>query len=123
MIKTRTFFNIGIKYGILHNLPIYLTYRQTGGGGSIATLDVSSSKVDLSDRAASTSYSGTMMNYYTLQGRKLAKKVYNDQHTLTLNESYYDELMLSHRQPARISHADGYVSLDVTLRPKASCEL
>ncbi|MBU1368261.1 MAG: hypothetical protein KJ578_09220 [Bacteroidetes bacterium] len=30
----------------------------------------------------------------------------------TLNESYYDELMLSHRQPARISHADGYVSLD-----------
>ena len=25
--------NIGIKYGILHNLPIYLTYRQTGGGG------------------------------------------------------------------------------------------
>jgi len=104
--------NIGIKYGILHNLPIYLTYRQTGGGGSIATLDVSSSKVDLSDRAASTSYSGTMMNYYTLQGRKLAKKVYNDQHTLTLNESYYDELMLSHRQPARISHADGYVSLD-----------
>jgi RHS repeat-associated protein len=53
-----------------------------------------------------------MMNYYTLQGRKMAKKVYNDQHTLTLNESYYDELMLSHRQPARISHADGYVSLD-----------
>ncbi|MDY0086429.1 MAG: hypothetical protein RBR84_10965 [Bacteroidales bacterium] len=32
--------------------------------------------------------------------------------TLTLNESYYDELMLSHRQPSRISHADGYVSLD-----------
>ncbi|MBU1368256.1 MAG: hypothetical protein KJ578_09195 [Bacteroidetes bacterium] len=29
-----------------------------------------------------------------------------------LNESYYDELMLSHRQPSRISHADGYVSLD-----------
>jgi RHS repeat-associated protein len=104
--------NIGIKYGILHNLPIYIAYRQTGGGGSIATLDVSSSTVDLSDRAASTSYSGTMMNYYTLQGRKLGKKVYNDQHTLTLNESYYDELMLSHRQPARISHADGYVSLD-----------
>jgi RHS repeat-associated protein len=104
--------NIGIKYGILHNLPIYIAYRQTGGGGSIATLDVSSSTVDLSDRAASTSYSGSMMNYYTLQGRKLAKKVYNDQHTLTLNESYYDELMLSHRQPARISHADGYVSLD-----------
>ncbi|MBU1368263.1 MAG: hypothetical protein KJ578_09230 [Bacteroidetes bacterium] len=104
--------NIGIKYGILHNLPIYIAYRQTGGGGSIATLDVSSSTVDLSDRAASTSYSGSMMNYYTLQGRKMAKKVYNDQHTLTLNESYYDELMLSHRQPARISHADGYVSLD-----------
>jgi RHS repeat-associated protein len=104
--------NIGIKYGILHNLPIYIAYRQTGGGGSIATLDVSSSTVDLSDRAASTSYSGSMMNYYTLQGRKMSKKVYNDQHTLTLNESYYDELMLSHRQPARISHADGYVSLD-----------
>jgi len=32
--------------------------------------------------------------------------------TLTLNESYFDELMLSHRQPSRISHADGYVSLD-----------
>ncbi len=30
----------------------------------------------------------------------------------TLNETYFDELMLSHRQPARISHADGYVSLD-----------
>jgi hypothetical protein len=30
----------------------------------------------------------------------------------TLNESYFDELMLSHRQPSRISHADGYVSLD-----------
>jgi len=29
-----------------------------------------------------------------------------------LNESYFDELMLSHRQPYRISHADGYVSLD-----------
>ncbi|MDY0086422.1 MAG: RHS repeat-associated core domain-containing protein [Bacteroidales bacterium] len=29
-----------------------------------------------------------------------------------LNKSYYDELMLSHRQPSRISHADGYVSLD-----------
>ncbi len=32
--------------------------------------------------------------------------------TLTLNESYFDELMLSHRQPSRISHADGYVILD-----------
>jgi hypothetical protein len=32
--------------------------------------------------------------------------------TLTLNESYFDELMLSHHQPSRISHADGYVSLD-----------
>jgi len=31
---------------------------------------------------------------------------------ITLNESYFDELMLSHRQPSRISHADGYVSLD-----------
>ena len=29
-----------------------------------------------------------------------------------LNESYYDELMLSQRQLRRTSHADGYVSLD-----------
>ncbi len=28
-----------------------------------------------------------------------------------LNESYYDELMLSQHQPSRISHADGYKSL------------
>ena len=70
--------NIGIRYGIMHNLPIYISYQQTGGGGSIATIDISAA-TDKSGQTSSTSYSGNMMNYYTLHGRKLGKKVYNDQ--------------------------------------------
>jgi RHS repeat-associated protein len=92
-----------------HNMPIFISFGEVGGGGGL----VDEKPIDASGKTATTtSYSGDIVNHYTYQGRKLGKKVYNSQHTLTVDEEYYDELMLSFGVPSRISHGDGYVTLN-----------
>ncbi len=102
--------NMKLKYGLFHNMPIFIHFADVGGGGGGGTIEQKPS--DDVRHATTTSYSGSIVNHYSYQGRKLGKKVYNSQHTLTVDEAYYDELMLSFGVPARISHGDGYVVLD-----------
>lgn len=93
-----------------HNFAGFISFAEVGGGGGGGLIEEKPCE-DVRN-AATTSYSGDIVNHYTYQGRKLGKKVYNSQHTLTVDEAYYDELMLSFGVPSRISHADGYVVLD-----------
>ncbi len=98
-----------LQYGLMHNMPIFIRFDQTGGGGGGGGGSIHDSE---ENERSTTSYSGDIVNHYTYQGRKLGKQVYNSQHTLTVDELYYDELMLSFGAPARISHEDGYIALD-----------
>lgn len=110
--------NLRLQYGLIHNMPVRISFSQVGGGGgggSIPDERKASSTTQIIARTAlvnTTTYSGEITNHYTWQGRKLGKSLRNSQGTLTLDETYYDELMLNFGKPSRISHADGYVSLD-----------
>jgi len=102
--------NMKLMYGMLHNMPVFISFAEVGGGGGGGLVEAE--PIDASGKtAATTSYSGDIVNHYTYQGRKLGKKVYNSQHTLTVDEEYYDELMFNFGKPSRISHADGYLTL------------
>jgi RHS repeat-associated protein len=92
-----------------HNMPIFISFTEVGGGGG-GLADEKPIEAAVKT-ATTTSYSGDIVNHYTYQGRKLGKKVYNSQHTLTVDEEYYDELMFNFGKPSRISHADGYLTL------------
>jgi RHS repeat-associated protein len=54
---------------------------------------------------------GTIENHYTFDGQKLGKKVYDYRGNLTLNERYFDELLMQNGKVRRLQHADGYISL------------
>jgi len=107
--------NLRLQYGLLHNMPVSIGFNQVGGGGGGAvevaySLQVMS-QVKAKYETKATTYSGNILNHYTWQGRKLGKKLYSDQGTLTLDETYYDELTLNFGQPTRLLHADGYVDV------------
>jgi RHS repeat-associated protein len=53
----------------------------------------------------------TIENHYTFDGQKLGKKVYDYRGNLTLNERYFDELLMQNGKVRRLQHADGYISL------------
>jgi len=108
--------NLRLQYGLIHNMPVSISFNQVGGGGGGGEVEVAYSLQDMLQVKAkyetkATTYSGNILNHYTWQGRKLGKKVYSDQGTLTLDEAYYGELTLSFGQPSRILHADGYVDV------------
>jgi RHS repeat-associated protein len=54
---------------------------------------------------------GTIENHYTFDGQKLGKKVYDYRGNLTLNERYFDELLMQNGKVRRLQHGDGYINL------------
>jgi hypothetical protein len=69
--------NMKLMYGFLHNMPIVISFDQVGGGGGGSIIEDKSS--DDVRQAATTSYSGDIINSYTSQGRSLGsvpKKTY-----------------------------------------------
>ena len=104
--------NLRIQYGLMHNLPVRISFSQVGGGGSggIAPSERVQNIINEQTREG-RAYSGEIWNHYTFQGKKLGKRVYNSQGTMIVDEKYYDELTLSFGQPLRIMHADGFIDM------------